>query len=186
LVVDLNAMVFGMPSALFPEMGVTVFAGDATTVGLLYSAPGVGALIAALSSGWIKFVRRQGVAVVVSVTAWGVAIAAFGLTNSLALALLMLGVAGAADVVSAVFRNSIVQLTVPDALRGRISSIHIATVSSGPRLGDLEAGVVAAVTSTQVSVVSGGLACAIGTLLIARRIPELPGFRLDDSTRTQD
>lgn len=177
LVIDLNAMIFGMPSALFPAIGTVVLGGDAATVGLLYSAPGVGALIAALTSGWLRQVTRQGLTIIVSVVIWGFAIAVFGFASSIGLALLLLAVAGAADVVSAVFRNTVVQLTVSDDLRGRISSVHIATVSGGPRLGDLEAGVVASLTSTQFSVVSGGLACAVGTLLIGKLIPELRRYR---------
>ncbi|HSR44114.1 MAG TPA: MFS transporter [Acidimicrobiia bacterium] len=175
--IDLNAMIFGMPQALFPAIGVTVLGGDATTVGLLYAAPGAGALIAAVTSGWVGFIRRQGRAVVIAVIVWGVAIGSFGLAKSTVLAVLLLAVAGAADVVSAVFRNTILQLAVPDRLRGRLSSIHIAVVSGGPRLGDFEAGAVASVTSPQISVVSGGLACILGALIIARRMPEFTAYR---------
>jgi Transmembrane secretion effector len=171
LLIDLNAMVFGMPTALFPAIGTTTLGGDAFTVGLLYAAPGFGALFAALTSGWVSMVRRQGRAVVIAVIAWGFAIAVFGLSSSLAVGMTMLAIAGAADVVSAVFRQSIVQLTVPDELRGRVSSMHLAVVAGGPRLGDLEAGVVAAVTSVRFSVVSGGLACVLGALAISRWAP---------------
>jgi MFS family permease len=177
LLIDLNAMVFGMPSALFPAWGTEVLGGDATTVGLLYSAPGVGALVAALTSGWLGRVRRQGRAVVVCVVAWGAAITAFGFTEVLWAALTLLLIAGAADVVSAVFRSSIIQLTAPDGLRGRVSAFHIATVSTGPRLGDLEAGVVATLTTPQISVVTGGVACAIGAVLVAKRVPELDAYQ---------
>jgi MFS family permease len=173
LIVDLNAMVFGMPSALFPEIGTEVLGGDAAMVGLLYAAPGIGALLAALTSGWLPRVRRQGMTIIISVVAWGLAIAAFGFATSAVVAVPLLALAGAADVVSAVFRNTVVQVTVSDDFRGRISSVHIATVSGGPRLGDLEAGVVAALTSTRFSVVSGGLACALGALLIGKLTPQL-------------
>ncbi len=172
LLMDLNAMVFGMPTALFPAMGTGVFGGDAFVVGLLYAAPGVGAVLAAVTSGWVQAVRRQGLAVVLAVVGWGAAIAIFGFSGSLILGLVMLALAGAADVVSAIFRSSIIQLTIPDALRGRLSSIHLAVVAGGPRMGDLEAGVVAALTSVRVSVVSGGLACVVGTLFLARWAPE--------------
>lgn len=178
LVIDLNAMVFGMPSALFPALGTVVFGGDATTVGLLYSAPGLGALAAALTSGWLRRIEYQGRAILISVVGWGIGMAAFGFTSSLAVGMVLLAIAGAADVVSAVFRNTIIQLTVSDDLRGRVSSVHIATVAGGPRLGDLEAGVVASLTSTRFSVVSGGLACAVGTLVIGRLIPEIAGYRI--------
>lgn len=175
--IDLNAMIFGMPHALFPALGTSIFAGDASTVGLLYAAPGVGALIAALTSGWVSSVSRRGRVVVVAVLVWGVAITIFGTTSHLPLALLLLSVAGAADVVSAVFRNTILQLVVPDSLRGRLSAVHTAVVGGGPRLGDLEAGAVASLTSVRFSVVSGGIACVVGALAIARFMPQLWNYR---------
>lgn len=175
--IDLNAMIFGMPHALFPAIGTELFGGDATTVGLLYAAPGVGALIAALTSGWVGPVSRRGRVVVISVIVWGVAITIFGLISDLPVALVLLALAGGADVVSAVFRNTILQLVVPDSLRGRLSSVHVAVVGGGPRLGDLEAGGVAALTSVRFSVVSGGLACILGALAIARFMPQLWAYR---------
>jgi MFS family permease len=177
LLIDLNAMVFGMPTALFPAIGTEVLGGDASTVGLLYAAPGIGALVGAVTSGWVARVRRQGRAIVLAVVGWGLAMAVFGLTSSLTLALIMLAIAGAADVVSAIFRGTVFQLAAPDALRGRLSSIHMAVVAGGPRLGDLEAGVVAAVTSVRFSVVSGGLACVLGALAIARWAPEFARYQ---------
>jgi MFS family permease len=175
--IDLNAMIFGMPHALFPALGTGIFGGDASTVGLLYAAPGVGALIAALTSGWVGSVSRRGRVVVIAVIIWGVAITIFGLISHLPAALVLLGVAGAADVVSAVFRNTILQLVVPDALRGRLSAVHTAVVGGGPRLGDLEAGAVASLTSVRFSVVSGGIACVIGAIAIARLMPRLWNYR---------
>ena len=142
--IDINAMVFGMPRALFPALGTTVFGGSAAAVGLLYAAPGAGAMVGALTSGWVSRIDRQGRATILAVIAWGGSIAAFGLTSLLPLALVLLAVAGAADVISAVFRNTILQLSVPDHLRGRLSSIHIAVVTGGPRVGDAESGLVAA------------------------------------------
>jgi MFS family permease len=175
-VIDLDAMVFGMPRALFPALGADLFGGGATTVGLLFAAPGAGALLGALFAGWVGRVRRQGMAVLVAVAVWGVAIAGFGLVGWLPLALLLLAIAGAADVVSAVFRNTILQLSVPDALRGRLSSVHIAVVTSGPRLGDVEAGAVAALVSPQFSVVSGGVACILGVLAVHAWAPGLARY----------
>jgi MFS family permease len=172
-VIDLNAMVFGMPRALFPALGTGLFGGGPATVGLFYAAPGAGALVGALLAGWVGRVRRQGRAVLIAVAVWGAAITVFGLAAWLPLAMVLLAVAGAADVFSAVFRNTILQLTVPDGLRGRLSAIHIAVVSGGPRLGDAEAGGVAALAGPRFSVVSGGLACLVGVALIAWRIPEL-------------
>jgi MFS family permease len=178
-VIDLNAMIFGMPQALFPVIGETVLGGDASTVGLLYAAPGAGALLGAVSSGWVGAIKRQGRAVVVAVIIWGAAIAAFGLVTSVWLAVALLAIAGGADVVSAVFRTTILQLAVPDRLRGRLSSVQIAVVAGGPRLGDFEAGAVAAVTGPQFSVVSGGLMCILGAIFIARKVPEFDQYEAD-------
>jgi MFS family permease len=178
--IDLNAMVFGLPQALFPAMGIEVLGGDAAVVGLLYSAPGFGALAGALTSGWVSRVRRQGMAVIVSVVIWGLSMVGFGLAGSVPVAVGFLALAGLADVVSAVFRTTILQLSVPDSLRGRLSGVNNAVVSGGPRLGDVEAGVVASLTSVQFSVVSGGVACVLGALAIARKMPELARYRSGD------
>jgi MFS family permease len=171
---DLNAMVFGMPRALFPALGLNVFNGGAQAVGFLYAAPGAGALVGALMTGWVSGVRRQGRAVIVCVILWGLAITLFGLTDVLWVALILLALAGWADVVSAVFRNTILQSTVPDELRGRLSAIQIAVVQGGPRLGDLESGAVAEAAGLRFSVVSGGLACMAGAAVLSL---VLPGFR---------
>ena len=171
--IDLNAMVFGMPRALFPALAATAFGGGATTVGLLYSAPGAGALLGALTSGWVGRVRRQGLAVTAAVLVWGAAIAGFGLVRWLPAALVLLAVAGWADVLSAVFRNTMIQFAGPDGMRGRLMGVQMAVVAGGPRLGDLEAGAVASAFGDTVSVVSGGLACIAGALLVAW---SLPGF----------
>jgi MFS family permease len=179
-VIDLDAMIFGMPRALFPALGTGLYRGGATTVGLLYAAPGAGALAGALFTGWVGRVRRRGMAVLVAVTVWGLAVAGFGLARWLPLGLLLLAAAGAADVVSAVFRNTILQLSVPDALRGRLSGMHIAVVTGGPRLGDLEAGAVASVTSPRFSVVSGGLAAVAGVALVSWLLPELRDYRSEE------
>ena len=179
--IDIDAMVFGMPRALFPALGLVRFHGGPGVVGLLYAAPGLGALVGSLLTGWVPSVRRQGLAVELAVVAWGVSIVAFGLSPWLAPALVFLALAGAADVVSAVFRNTILQLAIPDSLRGRLSAVHIAVVTGGPRLGDVEAGAVAALAGTEASVVSGGLACLVGVAVLARLMPEFTGYRSDGS-----
>jgi MFS family permease len=184
--IDIDAMVFGMPRALFPALGTGFFGGGAATVGLLYAAPGAGALVGALFTGWVGGVRYQGRAVIAAVVIWGAAIAGFGLVPWLPVGLLMLAVAGAADVVSAVFRNTILQLSVPDNLRGRLSSVHIAVVTGGPQLGDAEAGAVAALASPRVSVVSGGLACILGVAALVRCVPELARYDALAETRRSD
>ncbi|MDH6134114.1 MFS family permease [Kitasatospora sp. MAA4] len=169
---DLAAMVFGMPRALFPAIAVGFYGGDARTVGLLVAAPAVGALTGALFSGWISRVHRQGAAVLVSVIAWGLSIALFGLTHGqLWLGLLLLAVAGCADTVSMIFRNTMMQVAAPDEMRGRLQGIFIVVVAGGPRLGDFESGTVAALTTPAVSAVSGGLACVAAVLLLAARRP---------------
>jgi predicted MFS family arabinose efflux permease len=181
--IDLNAMVFGLPRALFPALAATVFGGGATTVGLLYAAPGAGALLGALSSGWVGRIRRQGLAVIVAVVVWGLAITGFGLVRFLPAALVLLAVAGWADVVSAVFRNTIVQFAGPESLRGRLMGVQMAVVAGGPRLGDMEAGAVATAFGDTFAVVSGGLACIGGALVVARL---LPAFRHQRSERHAD
>ncbi|MFL5727523.1 MAG: MFS transporter [Chloroflexota bacterium] len=186
-VIDLNAMVFGMPTSLFPALALDVFKVGPQGLGLLAAAPAVGAFLGALLSGWVSAVRRVGFAVIVAVAIWGGAIALFGLsTFSFPLALVFLAIAGAADVLSAVFRSTIVQLETPDALRGRVTSIHILVVTSGPRLGDIEAATVAAIVGPQLSVVSGGLLCVIGVAVVARIFPELAGHVVRTATRRAD
>jgi len=173
-VIDLNAMIFGMPSSLFPQLALTVFNTGAAGYGLMNAAPAVGALAGAAFSGWVSRVRRPGLGVVASVAGWGGAIVAFGLlTASFPLALVCLAVAGGADVMSAVLRNSIVQLVTPDPLRGRVSSMYSLVVTSGPRFGDAEAAGVAAIAGPQFSVVSGGVLCLVGLLAVVRLFPQL-------------
>jgi MFS family permease len=171
--VDTNAMIFGMPSALFPALADHRFGGGAQTVGFLYAAPYAGALVASLLSGWVTHARRHGLIVLVAASLWGVAIAIFGFVESLPLALVCLALAGAADLVSAVFRSAIVLRVTPDSLRGRVSGIEFAQVASAPTLGNVEAGVLASLTSLRFSIVSGGIACVAGTVLIGLLLPAL-------------
>jgi MFS family permease len=177
--IDFNAMVFGMPTSLFPVLALDVFKTGPAGFGLLAAAPAVGSFLGALLSGWVTSVRRIGRAIVLAVVVWGLAITAFGLvTFSFPLAWLFLAVAGAADVFSAVFRSTLVQLETPDALRGRIMSIHGLVVTSGPRIGDMEAAAVAAVVGPQAAVVSGGILCLLGVVVVARQFPELVGHTI--------
>jgi MFS family permease len=176
--VDLVAMVFGMPRALFPVLAVTQFDSGSKTVGLLFSAVAVGALLGALTAGWVRHVERQGLAVLWAVAVWGLGIVGFGLSGGvLELALGCLAVAGAADVVSAVFRGTILQDSVPDSLRGRMSAVHILVVVGGPSMGDIEAGLVAAMFTPVISVVTGGLACIAGVAVLALAVPEFARYR---------
>jgi len=168
--VDVIAMVFGMPRALFPALATHLYHGGAGTAGLLYAAPAVGALIATLLGGAIARVHRQGLGVVIAITGWGAAIAIFGLVSSLWIGLVMLAIAGAADTVSAVYRSTMLQVATPPSMQGRLQGVFIVVVNGGPRLGDLEAGVAAAV-SPQFAVVSGGLACIVGMAVCAVAVP---------------
>jgi len=181
-VIDLIAMVFGLPRALFPFLIVQQFEQSPEAIGLLFAAPAVGALLGALTSGWTGRIQRQGLAVIVSVAAWGVAIAAFGWSGPLWLGLAMLALAGWADVISAIFRVTILQMAAPDRLRGRLFGIHILVVTGGPRLGDVEAGLVAGLVSPTFSVVAGGIACVVGAGLVALAYPQLRRARAVDAS----
>ena len=179
-VIDLIAMIFGMPAALFPVFAATQFDRGPEVVGLLFAAPAVGALAQVLLSGSVVRIRRQGEAVIWAVAGWGAAIAAFGLVGAnLALAMVFLAIAGAADVVSAIFRSTILQVTVPDRLRGRLSGIFSLVVTGGPKLGDVEAGLVATWFTPAISVVTGGVACILGAVVAAFAYPELRRYRTD-------
>jgi MFS family permease len=183
-VLDTNAMVFGMPQALFPAVAISHFDAGAGVVGLLYAAPAVGALVAALASGWIGNVRRQGVAIAAAIVLWGLAIAGFGLATVLWLGLAMLAIAGLADEYSAILRSTILFAGTPDEMRGRMQGFELAQVASTPAIGNVEAGVVASLTSLRFSIVSGGIACAVGAVAILAAIPSL--FRYDSKRHVSD
>jgi MFS family permease len=175
-VVDLNAMTFGMPRALFPVLAVSVYGAGASGTGLLFAAVAAGATVAALTTRWLDRVDRLGRVVIVAVVVWGLAIAATGLVDDLWAAAALLAVAGAADSVSAVCRGVINQSVTPDHLRGRMSSVFSMVVMSGPRVGDIEAGVMASLTSARFSVLSGGLACVAATGLVVVAFPALAAY----------
>ena len=166
-VLDLVAMVFAMPRALFPALAEQVYGGGPQTAGLLYSSLAVGALVGALFSGWFKRVHRHGMAVIVAICAWGLAVTLFGLTDVLWLAVLCLAAAGLADMVSAVFRTAILQAAAPDEMRGRLGGVFIVVVAGGPRVGDARAGGGAELVGLQGSSVFGGLAVVGVTAAIA-------------------
>jgi MFS family permease len=161
-IVDMVAMFFGMPQALFPAIAEGM--GGASVLGLLYAAPAFGALLASATSGWTNHVRRHGLAVIVAASVWGVAIVAFGLAPTVLVALPMLALAGAADAISGIFRQSIWNHAVPDELRGRLASIEMVSYMSGPALGNTEAGLAAALFGVPFAVVSGGILCVLGCL----------------------
>jgi len=173
LLVDTNAMIFGMPQSLFPALASTHFHGGPATFGLLTAAPGLGAMVGAATSGWTGRVRRPGIVVIAAGIVWGASIALFGLVRSLPLALFFLALAGMGDLISEVLRNALLQRYTPDQLRGRVSSLYLAQVTTAPALGNVEAGAVARLVSPTFSVVSGGLACVAGALLLGAAIPAL-------------
>jgi MFS family permease len=172
--VDIAAMVLAMPRALFPEAAATRFHGG---VGLLYSSIALGSVLAGLSSGWIGRVRRQGVVLTVAVVGWASAIAAAGFVHRYALVVVLLAVAGVADLVSAVCRQTILQTSVPDRLRGRLQGVFTVVVAGGPRLGDLRAGVMAAATTLTVAWSGSAVVCVglVGVAAVAVR----PFWRYD-------
>jgi MFS family permease len=177
-VVDIVAMVFGMPMALLPAIAAGL--GGAGTLGLLYAAPSAGALLVSAASGWTARVHRHGLAIALAAAVWGLAIAGFGLVGSLWPALVLLAVAGGADMVSGMFRTTMWNQTVPDTLRGRLASIELLSYSTGPSLGNVEAGAVAGAFGVRASVVSGGVLCVVGVAAVTLA---LPAFRAYDARR---
>ena len=174
--IDIVAMVLAMPRALFPEVAIERFGGGAA-VGWLNAAIAIGSVLGGLTSGWIGRVRRQGVALTVAVVGWGVAVGFAGLAGSLWLAVLLLAVAGAADLVSAVYRTSILQTYAPDRMRGRLQGVHTVVVAGGPRLGDLRAGATAAWGGPALSWAGGGFAAAVLALALVAVFPALWRYR---------
>jgi MFS family permease len=178
--IDLVAMTFGMPRALFAVLSVSVFHAGADGTGVLYAAVSAGATVAAMLTGWIRHARRLGVIVIWAVLVWGAAVAVAGLMSSLWLAAALLALAGAADSVSAVCRSTINQSVTPDHMRGRMSSVFSLVVTGGPRLGDIESGAVAGAAGVRFSVVSGGLACLVGVAAIVVAFPALARYDTRD------
>jgi MFS family permease len=180
--VDLIAMIFGMPNALFPAFALRRLHRGPATVGLLYAAPAAGALLANLVSGRAKHVRRQGVAIMIAVSCWGAAIAGFGFSSVTWLALGFLAAAGAADMVSGIFRDAVLKRETPDPMRGRLEGISLIVVGGGPSLGNLEAGALASLTSVPFSIVAGGVACLVGVGVLAAVSAKFRSYRVPTST----
>lgn len=169
--IDLNATVLAMPTALFPALADKHFGGGPQTVGYLYAAIGVGGLVAAVLSGPLGHLRHQGRAMLISVAIWGAGIGSVGLTHSVWLAVLFLAVAGAADIVTTVFRATILQTKTPDELRGRLNSLDFIVGLGGPNLGNARAGAVAGLFGPVTAIISGGAACILGILFLATNKP---------------
>lgn len=172
--VDIVAMFFGMPMALFPAMADRY--GGGGVVGLLYAAPSVGSFLATVTSGWTARVHRHGMAIAAAAVVWGVAVVGFGLAPTLPLALLGLVVAGGADMISGIFRGVLWSSTIPDSLRGRLASIELVSYNAGPLLGNAESGLAAGLVGVRASVVSGGVLCVVGVVLTAALLPRFRSY----------
>ncbi len=171
--VDINAMLFGMPIALFPAIAA-MYGG--ASVGFLFSAIAVGALVASLTSSWAKRVHRHGLAITLAAGLWGAAIIFFGLSNNLYLALFFLGVAGFFDMISGIFRSTVWNQTIPNHFRGRLAGIEMISYLTGPMLGNAEAGIVAHYFSVKTSIISGGILTIIGTIILAVLLPKFIAY----------
>lgn len=178
--IDINATFFGMPNALFPAMAEHW---GAASVGLLYAAPSVGAMIAAVTSGWSSGVRRHGLAITWAAALWRISIVAFGLARPLWLALLFLACAGAADMVSGIFRMAVWNQTIPPAIRGRTAAVEMVSYHTGPSLGNAEAGFVARLFGVRASIISGGVLCVAGSLLLAKLLPKFIAYDSEEGIR---
>jgi MFS family permease len=180
---DLDAMLLGLPVALFPALNAAHFGGSPRTLGLLNAVVGVGGLVSAVLSGPVARVTRQGRGMLAGTMIWGAAIACFGLTASLPLALLMLAVAGAADTLTVTFRSAMVQTVTPDEFRGRVSSVEYIIGTGGAPLGNVESGAVAALTTPVISTVAGGLGCLAIAALVGLMFPAFARYRNQPAAR---
>ncbi|MBY3554660.1 MFS transporter [Modestobacter lapidis] len=176
-VVDVIAMLFAWPQAVFPELSQTTYGGDANSLGWLFAGVSIGSLLMGLTSGWVSRVDRQGAVVLAAIAVWGVAIIGFGLASTLWLAVFCLAVAGAGDMVSAVLRSSMLQTAAPDEMRGRMQGVFIVVVAGGPRLGDLRAGLVASSFGVSMAMVSGGVIIVVAMAVVAVAVPSFWLFR---------
>ncbi|MHB8466796.1 MAG: MFS transporter [Acidimicrobiales bacterium] len=173
--IDLVAMVFGMPRALFPALAHRL-GGGPVLYGLLLSSVAAGAFVASVTSGWTARVRRQGRAVLLAVGAWGTAIAAAGLVEQAVPVIVLMGAAGAADMISGVYRSTIAADMTPDGMRGRVSGVEIAVYAGGPVLGDVESGVAGGIGGVPFALVSGGLVCVAGAVAFGILVPGLTRY----------
>jgi MFS family permease len=181
-IVDLCAMVLAQPRALFPAVAGSFFSGGVRTVGLLQAAPAIGSLVAFTFSGWVSKVRMQGRAIVIAVIIYGGAVAAFGFARALWLGVAFLALSGAADMVSAAYRSTMLQTAAPDYLRGRLQGVFTVVVAGGPRMGDFVAGSTAALFTPTIALAAGGVACMVGVVLASARERRFLAYDRDDPT----
>ena len=192
--VDIIAMVFGMPRALFPQIAHESFGGPdggGLAFALLFAAIPAGAVLGGIFSGWVSRVERQGLAVIVAIVVWGLAMAGFGLATGLAggsggallgVAVALLVVGGAADMVSSAFRNSMLMTAAEDSVRGRLQGIFIVVVAGGPRIADVAHGASAAMVGTAAAAAGGGVLVVVLTVAAALAVPTFVRYRLARST----
>jgi MFS family permease len=176
-VADLNATIFGLPTALFPAINAERFGGDPQTLGLFTAAIGLGGLVSAGLSGPVGRISRQGRAMLYAVAVWGAAFAGFAVARTLWLTLTMLAIAGAADTFTVVFRGTIVQQATPEELRGRVTAADYVVGAGGGQLGNLEAGALGSLTSPTISALSGGLVTVVGAVVIGLALPAFSRYR---------
>jgi MFS family permease len=179
--IDLSAMAFGMPRALFAVLSLTVYHAGASGTGLLYAAVAAGGTLSVFTSGWVAAANRLGRILIVVVIMWGVSIIGAGLVRSIIPAIALLAAAGWADGISAVCRSTISQSVTPDHMRGRMSSVFSLVVTSGPRLGDIESGLVAGLVGALNSVVIGGVGCLVGVGAVVLAFPELARYDAEEA-----
>ncbi|MFI6453720.1 MFS transporter [Streptosporangium amethystogenes] len=170
-VVDLIAMAFALPRALFPEVVAERFGGSLVAFGWLSASIAIGSVLGGVLSGWVGRVRRQGMALTYVIAAWGLTVAAAGLADQLWLMVALLAFGGAADLVSAVWRQTILQTHAPDDMRGRMQGVFMVVVAGGPRLGDLRAGATASWFGATGAWVGGGIACAVAVVAVGLAVP---------------
>ncbi|SFK86419.1 MFS transporter [Geodermatophilus ruber] len=182
-VVDVIAMAFAWPQAVFPELSAGRYADSPNSLGWLFAGVSIGALVSGLTSGWVSRVDRQGAVVLAAIVVWGLAIIGFGFAPTLWLAVLCLALAGAGDMVSAVLRSSMLQLAAPEEMRGRMQGVFLVVVAGGPRLGDLRAGAIASAAGVTAAMVSGGVVVVVAMVLVALVVPSFWFFRASRAMR---
>jgi MFS family permease len=173
-----------MPQALMPQLAARM--GGPSALGLLYAAPGIGSAVVTLTSGWTRHVERHGRMISLGAAAWGAGIVALGFAGSLWLAVVCLAVAGAGDMVSGLGRSTMWNQSIPDSLRGRLAGVELLSYTSGPTLGNVEAGLVESVAGLRTSIVSGGLACIAGTAVVAAALPAFWNYRASQGRRLRE
>lgn len=173
---DMCAMVLAQPRSLFPAVAGIFFAGGVRTVGVLQASPAIGSLIAFLLSGWVGRIRRQGLAIAVAVGLYGGAVAAFGFSRILGVGIVLLALSGAADMVSAAYRSTILQVATPDSLRGRLQGVFTVVVAGGPRTGDFLMGSAASLFTPTLALAGGGVACVLGVLTLSVKERRFLGY----------